>query len=103
MESGSRTSHSPNRSRTPDETEVLAVSMALPYYCRFPDIKIACQRIRGHSVRVLLDREPDLSLRAGAYWSVYEYIDRAPGSRRSAGRGSSRTECPNLSAHYLYL
>ena len=36
---------------------------------------------------------------------VYEGLThRAPGSRRSAGPRSTRTEClPNLLAHYLYL
>jgi len=38
-----------------------------------------------------------------AYWSVYELTHRTPGSRRAAGSRSTRTECPNLLAHYFYL
>ena len=47
------------------------------------------------------DREPDSPLRA--YWSVYELTHRTPGSRRAAGSRSTRTECPNLLAHYFCL
>src|SRR5215469_9116160 len=38
----------------------------LPYRCGFPQIKIVCQQIRGHSVRVLLD--PAARLEPGARW-----------------------------------
>jgi hypothetical protein len=38
----------------------------LPYHCGFPQIKILCQQIRGHSVRVLLD--PAARREPGARW-----------------------------------
>jgi hypothetical protein len=40
---------------------------------------------------VILDREPNCSLRVGAYWSVYEFTDQSAGLEAvPPGRGSTR-------------
>src|SRR5215470_9539209 len=56
---------------------------------------------RTASARGANDREPGSPLRA--YWSVYELTHRTLGSRRAAGSRITRTECPNLLAHYFNL
>jgi len=50
-----------------------------------------------------IDPEPNSPLRAGGYWSVYELTHRAPGSRRSAGPRSTRTECPRICWQTIFI
>ena len=52
---------------------------------------------------MLLDREPNLSLKAGAYWSVYEFTDRTPGSRRSAGVEEALERYARICWHTIFI
>ena len=53
------------------------------------------------SARAANDRGPRSPLRA--HWSVYELTHRAPGSRRAAGSRSTRTECPQICWHTIFI
>ena len=63
--------------------------------------RTAPERHAPASARAANDREPRSPLRA--YWSVYELTHRAPGSRRAAGSRSTRTECPQICWHTIFI
>jgi hypothetical protein len=57
-----------------------------------------CSAVFGRACN-RIDREPNPPLRAGAYWSVYELTHRA----LAAGSISTRTECPRICWHTIFI